>query len=484
MSKTDRSTNEDSGGNTEFDIQEHHRQSAEMFASTLDPEHLAQHKAYVDGLAKEHEVSAASEQSWTEPEVLTGPPVLPGPMPATDTLLRIPEQHDAPTDSNQLAQDFVLHGGGPGNWLRVLDDETWYRWTAAGWVRDRKAAALTARLQEWGAVRFYAPSKGADSRIRMRQDRIRGGAQGLARQVAAVLPAYRGMAIHQSDFDRSPNLVGLPDGRCHDLDTGESRAQVPDDYLMRRTPVTPAPVEGSVWERIIMHVYPEGDRRCAFQVYMGSMLWGRPVTRTILVVPGVTGGGKTTMLKLIALALGEYATQMKADTVTTKGTAGIGFEIDNANALLRGRRVVLMSELARNRKLDPARINELTGGDTLLSRRKSGDLLETPATHSIVLAMNDLPNIDVHDSPETAKALFQRLRPFPVRQPMGSGLGAEAQRAMRDPRELGAVLQWLLEGAAMFREDGERPLPGSVRVDLQDWWSDLSWGDNPRHFDT
>ena len=96
--------------------------------------------------------------------------------------------------------------------------------------------------------------------------------------------------------------------------------------------------------------------------------------------------------------------------------------------------------------------------------------------------MNDLPRIDVVDAPETAKALFQRLRPFPVRHPLGRKLGAAGQQALRNPRELGAVLQWLLEGAAMFREDGERPLPGSVRIDLEDWWNDLVWGDNPGHF--
>ena len=408
------------------------------------------------------------------PPVTTGKPGL----PLTSPLAAFPTEkgrtYKTPCTSRQLASHCVAKGW-LKPWVYVVEDDKWYVWSDThGWRPELKEAGLLRALQAFGESGFHSPQErrfGGKTKKVMVQDAVKGGQLHLARAVATILPSFTGIPISAADPDRNPALLGLPDCQVHDLNTGRTRPQRPSDYMMRACPVEPAPFEGSVVKDVVEHLF--GDRIDEAQRLFGAMLWGGPMGRYILVMPGVTRAGKSTGLKLVELALGPYATAMKSDTLTTRATSGsIGWEVDNANALLRGVRVAVMNEVPRKRRLDPGRVNELTGGDSLLSRRKGGDLVATPSTHSIVFAMNDRPAIDGRSAPAATRALFDRLRPFPLSRQMPASLGADAQRAMRDPLELGAMLDWLLTGATRFRREGEAEMHPSAVAYLEEWWEE------------
>ena len=380
--------------------------------------------------------------------------------------------HTHPTDGRMLAEDMVARGGIAGRYLRLHEDQRWLVWVEGkGWREDPGGAQLLADIQRFGRDRFFAP---VGRKRKIAQDKIAGGRLSLARDVAKVLPSIHPMGAFSKEMDAKPSYLALPGCKAVDLDTGQEVQAYPSDKLRRCTGARLWPFTGSTWERVVTHMLPEEAMRDALQALLGAALWGVPRTRAIVVLQGVTGAGKSIFERLIAAALGDYASTMKADTLTTKATAGIGFDVENANYRLRGVRLAVMSEIPRRRKLDPARINELTGGDDLVSRRAKGDQVATPASHSIVFACNDLPRIDVVDSPETAAALFQRLRLFSFKEAMPTELGAQAYAALGDERELGGVLFWLLQGAKRFRTVGER-LPDTMRQALEAYWSALVW---------
>ena len=376
--------------------------------------------------------------------------------------------HKHPTDSLMLSQDFVARTGAVGRYVRVKRDKRWLVWVdGCGWEDDVEGVDVLGAMQEFGRTRLY--TKGRSGKLV--QDKIAGGRQGLARDAVRLLPRIPGMAIEPSRLDGQPHLLGLPGGLLYDLSTGAIRDARPTDYVRKRVAAPPCAYEGRVIERLVKAMFPEQGVQDALQAILGAFLWGGPLLHVILFIVGRTRGGKTSLLKLLAAALGSYATTMKSDTLTTRATGDTGFGIDNANAMLRGVRLAVMSEIPRRRKLDPARVNELTGGDALVSRRIGGDLVTTQATHSIVFAMNDLPRIDVVDSEETALAMFERLRIFEVREKLDPALGAEAAAALSDPVELGATCEWLLTGV-------NRPVPPlhpRLKSALSEYWSSLVW---------
>ena len=417
-----------------------------------------------------------SAPRW-EPPVLHKAPALPAAFPVRAGPGRTAWPSPQPTDHMMLAEGFVAAGECKG-YLYLVEDNVWYRWIAGtGWRVDPGKSSLLVDVGQWAREHFFAPQRRGNKTV-LAPDRIQGGKMALSRNVVAVLPAFEGVGRSVHDTERDPNLLGLPDAMCLDLRTGAVRAQSQSDLLVRACPVAPRPWQGTVFEKVVQHLF--GDAAEVAQRLFGTVLWGRPVARIILVLPGVTLGGKTTFLKFLDACMGPYATTMKSDTLTTRATGDTSaFALENANAMLRGVRLAVMSELPRNRKLDPARINELTGGDALVSRVIGGNVLSMPPSHSIVFGMNDLARVDVAGSPETAAAMFQRMRVFRVGAAMDPALGQAAQGALRDPAELGAALQWLMDGAEAFRQHGELPLPSSMRTVMEDWWEDLAWSDTP-----
>lgn len=381
-------------------------------------------------------------------------------------LLR-PADELMPTDSDMLARAFAATEAAEGH-VKVVDTGQWYRWTGAGWLYDPSAAVLTHRLQAFGRERFHSRQwSRKKERFVVRPDPIKGGQQPLAKQAAGNLPAYEGMACLARDTQRCPHLLGLPRGKVFDLSQGVGRDAAPEDLVMKSCSVPPSPMSPVLLE-VVEHLF--GTQAALAQALFGSMLWGVPIGRIIAVLSGVTGSGKSTWLALLSDTLGPYAATLSSDVLTTRATSDIQFNVENANAQLRGVRLAVMSELPRKRALDPARINELTGGDVLVGRKAGTDQAASPASHSLCFAVNDLPKVDVQGSPETAQALWRRLRVFRLKAAMPEELGRKAQALRRDPTALGGLLQWLLDGAKTVRNQG---LPGpdaTMRDVLSQWW--------------
>ena len=60
------------------------------------------------------------------------------------------------------------------------------------------------------------------------------------------------------------------------------------------------------------------------------------------------------------------------------------------------------------------------------------------------------------------------------RKRLDADLGAEGWRsALTDPEELGAALQWMVDGALDFRAHGEAPHPPSMDRERGGWWEAL-----------
>ena len=406
------------------------------------------------------------------PEVAGYAPPMPGVFEPSEDVGRDPTDQKWVYTPRLLAEKFALterdchvyaKGETRGRWL------VWRR----GWKPDPGASMAREDMSLLGERVYHTKDDkdGPASPSNLAPNHIAGGQAKLANDALSYVPAYRGMSFLESEFDRDPCLLGLPQGKCFDLRLGKVRDAHPQDRLTLATPVLPVLVQSAFIVRLVDYLAPDGDTREALRRGIGSMLWGIPMLKALFFIPGKRNAGKSLFLELLKAALGPYAGTMQASTFTTRAR---GFDVDNANALLRGTRLVTVSEIAANQVLDPVRLNAVSGSDTLVSRKIGRDMLATPPSHSMLLAFNDLPKVDVHSGPEAAQALFERVRVIRFAKALPKDLAREGyQHALQDKAELGATLHWLLECALAFKQHGEAPISGFMRNAAEEWWEGL-----------
>ena len=142
---------------------------------------------------------------------------------------------------------------------------------------------------------------------------------------------------------------------------------------------------------------------------LGYALRGYP-DRTLYLLVGPPGGGKSTFLSAVRLALGEYADALAEGALTQRNvnsaTAGLSPEME---AFTRCR-IVIDSDLEASAKLSTGRLKKLAGGDEMKWRplhRNYGDTRRVSATMFISINDDQMPRLTMDSG------LYERLRPLP-----------------------------------------------------------------------
>jgi putative DNA primase/helicase len=182
--------------------------------------------------------------------------------------------------------------------------------------------------------------------------------------------------------------------------------------------------------------------RAYLQRVVGIGLLGKVVEHILPILTG-TGAGKSVFYKTMLWSLGDYASTVEPDLLMHRQGAHPTGEMD-----LLGRRLVVVSESERDRRLAEATMKRLTGGDAIRARRMRQDFVEFEPSHTPLLITNHLPKVTGDDP-----AIWRRLRvvPFTV----------EIPAAERDPHmderlqaEADAVLAWAITGWSDYSRRG------------------------------
>lgn len=122
----------------------------------------------------------------------------------------------------------------------------------------------------------------------------------------------------------------------------------------------------------------------------GFSLLGQP-SRRFLVVIGPPGGGKTTIARAVAAALGCYAGPLAEGAIApTRGGRGANAPTPDMASIMPPRRLALGAEVEKMRP-DVARLKAATGGDPLPRRELYQPLSEGVPTATLVLFGNQAP---------------------------------------------------------------------------------------------
>ncbi len=313
----------------------------------------------------------------------------------------------------------------------------WYHWDGRIWAPDGAAAALHA-MAEIASDCEEAKLKKA-SAVR--------GALGLA-------AAHPAVAIDPAILDAAPHLLTCKNGTL-DLKTGYLRPHSRDDLITRFVDLDyDKDAQCPRFMRFLDEIHPGDPEVTQFLLgWFGYCLTGETREQAVVFFTGSGRNGKGILIEAVRSVLGDFYAAAPEGLLTVQKFQGHPTEL----WVLRGRRLVVASELNKTDQFNAARLKQLSGGDVVQARAMRADFgAGFLPTFKITLLANHKPRVS-DDSP----AFWARMRvvPFPV-----SFLGREDRKLLETLlAERQGILALFVQHAALWYAEG-LTRPDSVLV--------------------
>ena len=291
--------------------------------------------------------------------------------------------------------------------------------------------------------------------------------------IKAALDAAKPMVqLNVSDLDRNEFLLNTPDA-TYDLRKGMSGAQPQDpaDHITKITSVSPGEKGKEIWEKALQ-VFFCGDQDLIryVQQVVGLAAIGKVYLEAIIIAYGSGKNGKSTFWNTIARVFGSYAGNLSADTLTV----GCKRNVKPEMAELKGKRLIIASELEEGMRLNTAMVKQLCSTDEIYAEKKYKDPFSFTPSHTLVLYTNHLPRVGASDA-----GTWRRLIVIPFNAVIQNSQDQKnyTEYLFKEAGEY--ILQWIIEGAeAVIRKKYEIDLPDCVRAAIQTYRDNNDWFGN------
>lgn len=200
-------------------------------------------------------------------------------------------------------------------------------------------------------------------------------------------------------LDSNPNLLGFNNG-VFDLDHMEFREGRPDDYISLTTGIDYVPYDKhhpaiKELETFWQQVHPNRAVREYVLRLFGSFLNGNTLEERFHIWTGSGSNGKSKVIDLFEMAMGEYCCKLPVTLLTQKRVASNAANSEVAR--LKGRRFASLQEPSEDERLNVGLMKELTGGDKIMARPMYKEPIEFRPQFKLVLLCNHLPHVPSDD---------------------------------------------------------------------------------------
>jgi DNA polymerase-1 len=203
-----------------------------------------------------------------------------------------------------------------------------------------------------------------------------------------------------------------------------------------------------------LRLWSAGDKEWVdyMQWMLGSLLTGDTSAQKMFIFYGKKANGKSTLLRIIAEILGDFATPVPSDLFKKKKS-------DTHPTLvmtLQGKRMAYCPDFPDKQALDEEIVKTQTG-DKMIARRMREDYVSFDPTHKTIIATNDLPKVN-----SSREAVLRRLVPIPFRVTFEGSKKKDPRFIEKLRKEKEGILAWLVEGAKKYLSDPDRKPPKSI----------------------
>jgi putative DNA primase/helicase len=333
----------------------------------------------------------------------------------------------------------------------VLYCDLWNRWLVWDNMRWKEDQKLEANARAADLIRSLYPMakkiKDEDERKAFLRHLIKSESHRSLAAMVTLAKADRTVAREPDDFDNDPWLCALKNGTL-DLRTGQLRAHDQKDMITKLAPVAYNPAARCPNWLAFLDMIMLGRKSLIdfLKRALGSSLTGITSDKAMFILYGPGGdNGKSTMVEVIEMVLGNYAMRTPVDTFLKKREGSIPNDI----ARLRGARFVWAAENDRGVRLAESLIKEMTGGDRMAARFMRGEFFEFMPAFKIWLATNHKPVI------RGDAAIWRRLKLVPFDYVITKDKQMKRHEVMAMFRsELPGILNWAIEGCLEWQRDG------------------------------
>ena len=331
-----------------------------------------------------------------------------------------------------------------GRFLYVAEEKDWIRWDGVCWVPDQReqlAHEFMVLVQEQQA---QAQQAGDTSGYKWwvasgNSSKIEGAIRCLRR-----LPTF---TVTVSELNKDKHLINLQNG-VYDL---KSHTLVPADPDLLMTRAASAKFNPDAdcpqFESFMDKVLPDPGMRGYVQRALGYSLLGQADQRSLFLICGPSGTGKSTLMAAMELLFGDYAVSAPSGTLRARGSEGSG--PSNDLHMLRGKRFVSTSETNEHTSYNEDLIKRLTGRDMIQSRELYQQYQSWAPRCTIWLATNHPPRFNSDDD-----AIWRRAKVVPFTTVLtGDGEVYDFAHNIL-ATELDGIFNWLLAGLKAYQEGG------------------------------
>lgn len=235
-----------------------------------------------------------------------------------------------------------------------------------------------------------------------------------------------------------------------------------EDYITKVTAVSPSDEGMGLWEAMLDVVFcGDQDLKSYVQQLAGLAAIGGVFAENLIIAYGEGRNGKSTLFNVIARVLGSYSGSLSADVLTNSCRRNIKPEL----AELRGKRLVIASELEEGNGLNTAVLKQLCSTDPIYAEPKYRRPFSFIPTHLAVLCTNHLPSIGTMDT-----GTWRRIKVVPFNAVIQGDSEVKNYTEYLFKNAGGAILKWIMDGSKMVIENGYKiEVPDAVKSVVEEY---------------
>ena len=328
-----------------------------------------------------------------------------------------------------------------GKCLFIPELNTWTIWDGMRWKPTGIAPIM--KLADETAKSIFIEAKectNAEGMKRLSSWAVRSQSEQKLRVMINMAAAWPEMTARLHEFDGDPNLLNCLNGVVH-LPSGELLGHHSSQKQMKLAPVEYKPfAKCPNFDNFIKQIFmSDAELMSWMQMALGYQLTGHVSEQVFFSAYGTGANGKSTLYETIIGLLGDYAGTMQFETLLAGDKSNT--RVLEAVGKLRGKRMIIASEVDSSRRLSEALIKQLTGGDTLTGTNLHHSSFEFLPTHKINLLANHMPY-----TKDASHGMERRIKIVPFQRRFSA-----EERDITLPNRLQAekegILAWLVRGS-------------------------------------